>query len=239
MALLKWDEADKRFYETGISQMTLYPMSNGAYGNGVAWNGVTAFTESPSGAEATAVYADNIKYLNLISAEEFGATIEAIQYPVEFNGCMGVAIPKPGVYISQQGHKSFGLSYKTNIGSNEDGDSHSYKIHLVYGAYAAPTEKAYATVNDSPENMTFSWTLTTTPVEVTGFKPIAHLEIDARYADPDKLKDFEEILWGRDADVEQGITALTASLPLPDDVKGYLTPDTTPDDPQEDEPGNG
>jgi len=237
MALLKWDETDKRFYETGISNLTLYVTSNGEYGAGVAWNGVTAFTESPSGAEVTAVYADNIKYLNLVSAEEFGATIEAIQYPVEFNDCMGIAIPKPGVYISQQAHKPFGLAYKTLIGSNEDGDSHSYKIHLVYGCYATPSEKAYTTVNDSPENMTFSWTLTTTPVEVTGYKPIAHLEIDARYADPDKLKDFEDILWGRDADAEHGITALTASLPLPDDVKGYLTPDTTPADPEE--PGNG
>lgn len=226
MAALVWDKADERFYETGISNMTLYVMSNGEYGDGVAWNGVTAFTESPSGAEATAVYADNIKYLNLMSAEEFGATIEAIQYPAEFNACMGVALPKPGVYLSQQGHKTFGLAYKTLIGSNDDGNDHSYKIHLIYGCFAAPTEKAYATINDSPENMTFSWTITTTPVEVTGFKPIAHLEIDARYADPDKLADFEDILWGRDADVEHSISAITASLPLPDDVKDYLTPDT-------------
>ena len=217
MAALTWDATDERFYETGISNMALYVMGSSGYETGVAWNGVTAFTESPSGAEATAVYADNIKYLNLMSVEEFGATIEAIQYPTEFNACIGIAKPKPGVYISQQAHKTFGLAYKTLIGSNDDGNDHSYKIHLVYGCFAAPTEKAYATVNDSPENMTFSWSITTTPVDVTGYKPIAHLEIDARYADPDKLADFEKELWG-DA-------THTPTLFLPDDVKDKLTPD--------------
>lgn len=226
MAALTWDAESTRLYETGISNMTLYPFSGGAYQTGVAWNGVTAFTESPSGAEATAVYADNIKYLNLMSVEEFGATLEAIQYPVEFEQCMGIARPKPGVMISQQAHKTFGLAYKTLIGSNSDGTDHSYKIHLVYGCFAAPTEKAYATVNDSPENMTFSWSITTTPVEVTGFKPIAHLEIDASKADPDKLATFEEKLWGRDADVEHSITALNPTFMLPDTVKSELTPDT-------------
>lgn len=224
MAALTWDTEATRLYETGISNMTLYVYSGGSYQTGVAWNGVTAFTESPSGAEATAVYADNIKYLNLMSVEEFGATIEAIQYPTEFETCMGIARPKPGVVLGQQAHKLFGLAYKTLIGSNQDGNDHSYKIHLVYGCFAAPTEKAYATVNDSPENMTFSWSITTTPVDVTGYKPIAHLEIDASKADPDCLKDFEEHLWGRDADVEHSISALTPTFYLPDDVKDFLTP---------------
>lgn len=216
MAVLTWDAADARFYETGISNMTYYPFSNNAYGTGVAWNGVTAFTESPSGAEPSAVYADNIKYLNMMSAEEFGATLECIQYPTEFEAAIGIVRPKAGVMISQQAHKTFGLSYKTLIGSNEDGNDHSYKIHLVYGCFAAPTEKAYATVNDSPENMSYSFSITTTPVEVTGFKPIAHLEIDASKADPDKLALFEKKLWGD--------TGTDPTLPLPDVVKTDLTP---------------
>lgn len=221
MPALTWDTAADKLYETGISQMALYQLSNGAYTNGVAWNGVTAFTESPSGAEATAVYADNIKYLNLMSIEEFGATLECIQYPPEFNQNLGVwsSASYPGITVSQQGHKTFGLAYKTKIGKDDVGNDFGYKIHLVYGCLAAPTEKAYATVNDSPENMTFSFTLTTTPVKVTGYKDIAHLEIDSRAftstSAKAKLAAFEKTLFGD--------TAVTPSLPLPDAVKTALT----------------
>ena len=221
MPKLTWDAAADRLYETGISNMTLYPISSGAYPVGYAFNGVTAFTESPSGAEASPVYADNIKYLNLMSVEEFGATLEAIQWPKEFNQCLGIATPFPGVTVGQQAHKTFGLAYKTIIGSNEDGNDHDYIIHLVYGCFAAPTEKAYATINESPENMTFSWTLTTTPVPVTGYKDIAHLEITASKANATKLAAFEEILWGRD--VSTGVTPLVPRLPLPNEVKTLLT----------------
>ena len=168
MAKLVWDETGKRLYETGVSQGVLYPQSGGTYPNGVAWNGLTAVTESPSGAEATPLYADNIKYLNLFSAEEFGATIEAYTYPDEFMACDGSAQIAKGAYIGQQNRKQFGMCYKTLLGNDVNANDHGYKLHIIYGAMASPSEKAYATVNDSPEAITFSWEVTTTPVNVTG-----------------------------------------------------------------------
>lgn len=209
MSKLVWDETGKRTYETGVSKGVLYPQSAGAYPKGVAWNGLTAVTESPSGAEATPLYADNIKYLNLMSAEEFGATVEAYTYPDEFAACNGEASLVEGVSIGQQTRTAFGMAYQTKVGNDVDADA-GYKIHLIYGALAAPSEKAYATVNDSPEAITFSWELTTTPVEVDGFKPTATLVIDSTKVDADKLAALEEVLYGT-ADVE-------ARLPLPNEV---------------------
>lgn len=209
MSKLVWDKTGERKYETGVSKGVLYKQSNGTYPKGVAWNGLTAVNESPSGAEATPLYADNIKYLNLMSAEEFGATIEAYMYPDEFAECNGEKDLVDGVSIGQQKRTPFGLSYQTKIGSDTDNDL-GYKIHLIYGALAAPSEKAYATVNDSPEAITFSWEVSTTPVEVSGAKPTASLTIDSTKVTPEKLAAFEKILYG-DADTE-------ARLPLPDEV---------------------
>jgi hypothetical protein len=172
MAPLTWDQVGERFYETGVDHGVLYlPDATGVYNTGVAWNGLTTVTESPSGAEPNAQYADNVKYLNLISAEEFGATIEAFTYPDEFAECDGVALPSPGVAVGQQGRKMFGLCYRSRVGNDVDGVDYGYKLHLVYGCQAAPSEKAYATINDSPEAIAFSWDVTTTPVPVTNHKP--------------------------------------------------------------------
>lgn len=209
MTKLKWDQTGERLYETGVSKGVLYPLVSGAYPKGVAWNGLTAVNENPSGAEPTPLYADNIKYLNLMSAEEFGATIEAYMYPDEFSECNGEAELTAGVAIGQQARKLFGLSYQTKIGSDQDNDL-GYKIHLIYGALAAPSEKAYATVNDSPEAITFSWEISTTPVEVTGAKPTASLTIDSTKVEPAKLAAFEKILYGDETN--------EARLPLPDEV---------------------
>lgn len=196
---LVWDQTGERFYETGVNQGVLYPQdSSGQYPNGVAWNGLTAVTESPSGAEATALYADNIKYLNLMSTEEFGATIEAYTYPDEFGECDGSASIGKGVSIGQQKRKAFGLCYKTAFGNDIESNDYGYKLHIIYGATASPSEKAYATINDSPEAITFSWEVTTTPVSVAGFQPTASLVIDSTKADPDKLKALENILYGSD-----------------------------------------
>ena len=178
MAKLVWDETGKRLYETGVDRGVLYPQVSGAYPNGVAWNGLTGVTESPSGAEATALYANNQKYLSLMSAEEFGATIEAYTYPDEFGECNGEKELTEGVSVGQQKRSAFGLAYRTKIGNDVDAD-HGYKIHLIYGALAAPSEKAFATINDSPEAITFSWEITTTPVNVTGMKATATLIIDS------------------------------------------------------------
>ena len=208
---LTWDKTGERFYETGVNQGVLYVQdTSGAYPNGVAWNGLTAVTESPSGAEANPLYADNIKYLNLMSVEEFGATVEAYTYPDEFAECDGSAALAEGIMIGQQKRKAFGLSYKTLLGNDVDGSDYGYKIHLVYGAMAAPSEKAYATVNDSPEAITFSWELTTTPVAVTGFKPTAHLEIDSTKVTPENLAKIEAALYGTESE--------EARLPLPDEI---------------------
>lgn len=210
MARLVWDKTGERFYETGVRQGVLYPMVDGAYPKGVAWNGLTAVTESPSGAESTALYADDIKYLNLRSTEEFGATIEAYTYPKEFEECDGSAELAAGVTIGQQPRKSFGLSYRTALGNDVENENHGYKLHLIYGATASPSEKAYATISDSPEAITFSWEVTTVPVNVEGFKPTALLTIDSTKVDPAKLAALEDILYGK-AETE-------ARLPMPDEI---------------------
>lgn len=209
MSKLVWDEAGKRFYETGVDHGVLYVAEDGTYGTGVAWNGLTGVTESPSGAEASALYADNMKYLNLFSTEEFGATVEAYTYPDEFEQCDGSASLATGVTIGQQERKTFGLAYRTKVG-NDVNDELGYKIHLIYGAKASPSERSYATVNDSPEAITFSWELSTTPVNVTGHKATASLVIDSTKVDATKLKSFEDILYGS-SDAEP-------RLPLPDEV---------------------
>ena len=211
MARLVWDQTGQKTYETGVKQGVLYPQGEGgAYPKGYAWNGLTGVTESPSGAESNPLYADDIKYLNLISAEEFGATIEAYTYPDEFAECDGSAEIAPGVTIGQQARKTFGMAYKTTFGNDVDGNEHGYKLHLIYGALATPSEKAYATINDSPEAITFSWEVTTTPVAVEGFKPTASLTIDSTKVDKSKLTALEDILYGKD-EVE-------ARLPLPNEV---------------------
>ena len=197
MAKLVWDESGKRVYETGVRNGVLYVQGeNGEYQKGVAWNGLTAVTESPSGAEPTALYADDIKYLELFSAEEFGATIEAYTYPEEFEACDGSASLGTGVTIGQQDRKAFGICYRTVVGNDVKGNEHGYKLHLVYGAKAKPSEKAYATVNDSPEAVTFSWEVTTTPVNVAGFKPTASVTIDSTKIEAGKLKAIEDKLYG-------------------------------------------
>lgn len=220
MARLVWDKTGERLYETGVSQGVLYPQSSGTYPKGVAWNGLTTVTESPSGAEATALYADNVKYLNLFSAEEFGATIEAYTYPDEFMECDGSAQYAKGAYIGQQNRKSFGLCYKTLLGNDTDGQDHGYKLHIIYGAMASPSEKAYATVNDSPEAITFSWEVTTTPVNVTGFEPTATIVIDSTKCDATKLKELEDILYGSDTGGSGSGTE--PRLPLPDEIATTL-----------------
>lgn len=211
MAKLVWDATGERKYETGVRNGVLYVMGEGGtYPKGVAWSGLTAVTESPSGAEATALYADDTKYLNLISAEEFGATIEAYMYPDEFAECDGSATLAAGVTIGQQPRKTFGMSYRTVYGNDVDNERYGYKLHLIYGAVAAPSEKAYATINDSPEAITFSWEIKTTPVNVTGHKPTALLTIDSTKVDAAKLTKIEEILYGTEE--------LEARLPLPDEI---------------------
>lgn len=211
MSKIVWDATGERLYETGVKQGVLYPMdASGTYPKGVAWNGLTAVTESPSGAESTPLYADDIKYLNLISAEQFGATIEAYTYPDEFSACNGEAELVPGVTIGQQARKAFGMSYRTIIGNDVDGESHGYKLHLIYGAIASPSEKNYTTVNDNPDAITFSWEISTTPVSVEGFKPTASLTIDSTKVAAEKMTALEKILYG-DAQVEP-------RLPLPNEV---------------------
>lgn len=210
MSKLVWDNTGERFYETGVKMGVLYPQVSGAYPKGVVWNGLTAVTESPSGAEATPLYADDIKYLNLMSNEEFGGTIEAYMYPDEFAECDGSAALAEGVYLGQQPRKAFGFCYRTVLGNDIDSNDYGYKLHLVYGALAAPSEKAYATVNDSPEAITFSWEFTTTPVNVTGFKPTASITIDSTKVDAEKLAALEAIIYGTESE--------EARLPLPDEV---------------------
>ena len=216
MPKLTWDNIGERLFETGVKQGVLYPIqSDGKYTKGVAWNGLTAVTESPSGAEATPLYADDIKYLNLLSNEEFGATIEAYTYPDEFAECDGSAELVTGVMIGQQKRKVFGLCYRTTIGNDVDGNDHGYKLHLIYGCLAAPSEKAYSTINDSPEAITFSWEVTTTPVNVEGFKPTSQITIDSTKADPIKLAALEAVLYGGEA--------TEAKLPLPDEVATLMS----------------
>jgi hypothetical protein len=215
MAKIVWDESGKRLYETGVKNGVLYIQDEtGAYNKGVAWNGLTAVTESPSGAEATPLYADDIKYLELFSAEEFGATIEAYTYPEEFEACDGSASLGTGVTIGQQDRKTFGLCYRTVLGNDVKSNEYGYKLHLIYGAKAAPSEKGYQTINDSPEAITFSWEVTTTPVNVAGFKPTASVTIDSTKIDDAKLKTIEDMLYGTES--------VEAKLPLPDELKTIL-----------------
>ena len=217
MSRIVWDKTGEHYYETGVKNGVLYPVQEGGvYSKGVAWNGLTAVTESPSGAEATPLYADDIKYLNLISNEEFGCTIEAYPYPDEFAECDGSAAIADGVMIGQQKRKTFGLAYRTAFGNDVDGSDYGYKLHLVYGCLAAPSEKAYATINDSPEAITFSWEVSTTPVSVSGFKPTSQITIDSTKVDPAKLTALENILYGTEA--EGDTTAAEPRLPLPDEI---------------------
>lgn len=225
MTALAWDLTGQRFYETGVDHGVLYiPDGVGEYTNGFAWNGLVSVTESPSGAEASPQYADNIKYLNLVSYEEFGATIEAFTYPLEFGQCDGTAAPEAGVYIGQQSRKSFGLAYRTLVGNDVEGTDLGYKLHLIYGALAAPSEKAYATVNDSPEALTFSWELTTTPVGVgtiggTYYKPTASLTIDSTVVNAAALAELEVLLYGT--------TGVDPQLPTPAAVVALFAGTTT------------
>lgn len=225
MARLEWDKTGERQYETGVRNCVLYPKDNtGIYPRGVAWNGITSISESPSGAENTPLYADDIKYLNLKSVEEYGGTIEAYMYPEEFEKCDGTASLAKGVTIGQQPRTPFGLCYRTVIGNDAENDSYGYKLHLVYGCDASPSEKSYSTINDSPDAITFSWEFSTTPVNVEGAKPTALLIIDSTKADPEKLAQLEDILYGTNgvktlSDDDTGTdTGTDARLPLPDEV---------------------
>lgn len=225
MTRLKWDASGERRYETGVDRGVLYRQSNnGAYSTGEAWNGLTAVTESPSGAEANPQYADNIKYLNLISAEEFGGTIEAFTFPISFQECDGTAVVTPGVTVGQQNRKNFGLSYRTRVGNDIQGADFGYKLHLVYNALAAPSEKAYATINDSPEALAFSWEFSTTPIDAgDDYKPTATLTIDSTLVSAAKLKELEDILYGT--------TGSDPRLPLPAEVFALFEGSTTEVDP--------
>ena len=215
MSKIIWDNTGERTYETGVDHGVLYPIQEGGlYTKGVAWNGLTAVTESPSGAEATPLYADNTKYLNLVSAEDFGCTIEAYTYPDEFAECDGSAEIATGVYAGQQARKVFGLCYRTILGNDTDSNAHGYKLHLIYGCLASPSEKSYSTVNDSPEAITFSWEVKSTPVNVSGFKPTAVLTIDSTKVEPSKLAKLEEALYGSES--------TEAKLPTPDEVVAII-----------------
>ncbi len=212
--LLNWDAVGEKIYETGVDHGVLYVQdTDGTYPLGVAWNGLVTVTESPSGAEANPQYADNIKYLNLLSAEIFGATIEAFTYPDEFGVCDGTASPEVGLFVGGQGRKPFGLCYRTKIGNDTDGVDHGYKLHLIYGCLASPSEKAYQTINESPEAITFSWEVTTTPAPVTGYKPTSALIIDSTLVEPTALAALEAILFGT-----TGTPDVPAELPSPDEV---------------------
>ena len=214
MATLTWDVQSERYYETGVSKGVLYPFKEGKYSKGVAWNGLTAVNENPSGAEPTPLYADNIKYLNLLSNEEFAATVEAYTYPDEFAECDGSAELAVGVSVGQQKRIPFGLSYVTKLGNDTDGQDHGYKIHLIYGALAKPTQKNYATINDNPEAITFSWELSTTPVAVPNMRPTACITIDSTKVAPENLKKIEDKLYGKDSE--------EATLPTPAELAALI-----------------
>lgn len=217
MARLTWDTAGQRYYETGVKRGVLYIQnSNGTYGNGVAWNGIIAISESPSGAEASPIYADDIKYLNLYSTEEFAASLEAYSSPASFAECDGTSSPVAGMFVGQQARKSFGICYRTSVGNDIDGDSYGYKLHFIYGCKASPSEKSYQTVNDSPEAMSFSWEITTTPVDVAGLKPTATVVVDSTQCNATCLAALEDIIYGT--------SGTEPRLPLPDEIKTILTP---------------
>lgn len=217
MAKLVWDKSGDHRYETGVDHGVLYPFQDETsdYSKGVVWNGLSSVTESPSGAEANPIYADNIKYLNLMSAEDFGGTIEAYQSPEEFDACDGTATPVPGVTIAQQNRQMFGFCYRSIIGNDTKSNDYGYKLHLVYGATASPTQKQYSSVNDSPDAITLSWEFSTTPVEVTGYKPTAHMTIDSTKTDANKLKALEDILYGTETEEPR--------LPMPSEVITLMT----------------
>lgn len=224
-ALLQWDKIGERFYETGVSKGVLYLQDKGAYPEGVAWSGLTNVTESPSGAEANAQYADNIKYLNLISNEEFGGTIECFYYPDEWDECNGEVEAADGVIIHQQKRRGFGFAYQTILGNDTDFNDYGYKIHLWYGCTASPSERSRQTVNESPEASTFSYEISTTPVPTEGYRPTSTLTIISTKTDPEKLKEFEEIIYGKAADnsdPDNPIPAVPARLPLPDEVLAFF-----------------
>ena len=214
MTKLNWDVQGERYYETGVSKGVLYTFKEGKYSKGVAWNGLTAVTESPSGAEPTPLYADNIKYLNLLSNEEFAATVEAYTYPDEFAECDGSAELATGVSVGQQKRIPFGMSYVTKLGNDTDGQDYGYKIHLIYGALAKPSQKNYATINDNPEAITFSWELSTTPVAVPNLKPTACITIDSTKVTPENLKKIEDKLYGKDSE--------EATLPTPAELAALI-----------------
>ena len=217
--LLSWDGTGEKLFESGVDQGVLYiPNASGVYDTGFAWNGLVSVTESPSGADPNPQYADNIKYLTLLSAEELGGTIEAFTYPNEWGQCDGSVEPQTGVILGQQNRSTFGLSYRTKIGNDVDGIEHGYKLHLLYGALASPSERAYNSINESPEGITFSWDFTTTPAPVTGYKPTALIIIDSTTADPTDLAALEALLYGDDAGPTQ------PALPTPDEVIALFTP---------------
>lgn len=216
MAILEWDKVGERLYETGVNKAVLYPMVNNAYPKGVAWNGITSINENPSGADATDLYADNTKYLSMRAAETFGATIEAYMYPDEFAECDGSAAIKPGIYAGQQTRKVFGLSYITVLGNDSEQNEYGEKIHIIYGATASPSSKGYSTINDSPEAITFSWEVSTTPVNVTGFKPTASLVIDSTKVAA--TKEAAAVIMKKIKDALHGTASTEAYLPLPDEI---------------------
>ena len=220
---LKWDQTGEKFYETGVKNGVIYPMAtNGKYPVGYAWNGLVSVTESPSGAEATPLYADDAKYLNLFSTEEFGATVEAYTYPDEFAECDGSAFIEDGSLIGQQPRKTFGMCYRTALGNDTEGSDHGYKLHIIYGAKATPTEKAYATINDSPEAITFSWELSTTPVNVTGFKPTASVVIDSTKCPSSGLVSLEKVIYGEDPAEGDDSSGSAPRLPFPDEIRQII-----------------
>ena len=226
---LVWDKTGERFYETGVDQCVLFVQkTDGTYDNGVAWNGISSVSESPSGAESNAVYADNIKYLDLISKEDFGATIEAYTYPDEWEICDGSASPSAGVTLGQQSRRAFGLCYRTKIGNDVANDDYGYKIHLIYNCKASPSERSYQTINDSPEAISFSWEVTTTPVNVTGFKPCSNITIDSTKVDSDKLASFLDTIYGKDESTAGAGDATAPTLPSPDEVIAHFSGSTNP-----------
>lgn len=227
MSKLQWDKVGERFYETGVDRGVLFPMDKGTYPKGVAWSGLTAINENPSGGEANPFYADNIKYLNIMAAEDFGFNIEAYTYPDEWEACDGSIELAPGVTAGQQTRKVFGLAYRTLIGNDTEGQDHGYKLHLVYGAQASPSQRNHGTVNESPEPTAMSWDATTTPVEIPGSKPAAHLVINSTKTTPEKLAALEEILYGKDATTEGANDGVVARLPMPAEVIKLLQ-DTPP-----------
>ena len=211
MAVLTWDQTGEKLYETGVQKGVLYPMNGAVYGKGVAWNGLTAVNETPSGAESTKLYADDIKYLDIRSAEEFGATIEAYSSPEEFDACDGTAELAAGVNIGQQNRKGFGFCYRSTIGNDTEYNNYGYKLHIIYGLTASPSERSYSTVNDSPEAATLSWEVSSTPVNVAGFKPTSIITINSKKINPEALKEIEDALYGTASEEPK--------ILLPDEIK--------------------